>query len=135
MNMRNCKSNSKGVTLLETIVSISIIAILFSSIYTSIFTFNTMQKEVYFKDNLVNTLENIILDVQENPNEYKYFRRIYLNEKGLEYPYESNSYIEIICVGEKKLEFTIRVYKDNSTFHFPLSENNIVDEIKVYVYE
>ena len=62
MNMRNCKLNSKGVTLLETIVSISIIAILFSSIYTSIFTFNTMQKEVYFKDNLVNTLENIILD-------------------------------------------------------------------------
>ena len=79
--------------------------------------------------------ENILIDVSENPKEYKYFRRIYLNQYGLEYPYETDSYIEIICIGEEKLEFTVRIYKNHITFPIPLSNDNIVDEIKVYVYE
>lgn len=135
MSMRKFKIDNKGITLLETIISLSIISILFSSLISTLFVFDTIQKEVHFKENLVDTLENIIIDVQENPNEYKYFRRIYINHNGLEYPYETNSYIEIVCVGETKLEFTIRVYKNNNTFHFPLSDKNIVSEIKVYVYE
>ena len=127
--------NNKGITLLEVIVSLSIMAILFTSLLTSLFAYDKMQKEVYFKENLVNILENILIDVSENPNEYKYFRRIYLNKYGLEYPYETDSYIEIICIGEEKLEFTVRIYKNHITFPIPLSNDNIVDEIKVYVYE
>jgi len=130
--MKDCK----GISLIEVVVSIAILSIVFAISFTSITIYKTLQEEMIFKENLLNTLQNIIIDATENPEDYKYFTRVYLNDKGLEYPYETSSYVELIGDdGIDAIIFTIRAYKNHTTIPFPLGGDNIVSEIKIYAHE
>ena len=138
MIMRNyniIKIGNKGVTITEMIISIFILMIIVISSFSSLMIFRKYIKEINYEKNMSINLTNVYYDIIENPNEYKYFRRIYYDNLGLEYPYETDTYIEIIAEETEELLFTIKMYKDNKPFPFSLSDNNLTYEVKFPVYE